>query len=99
MWEGMIHACTEPRKRAFLAAESILLNMVAVVCCKEGKPGRIEKARVGFKKWAGLEPEKVRDGSGLILAPEGSRLGLVTKLLVMYHSGHQGAEATWNQER
>lgn len=43
MWEGMIHACTEQRKWAFLAAERVLLNMVAVVCCKEGKPGRVEK--------------------------------------------------------
>ena len=45
----MIQACTELRNQAFLAAESVLLNMIAVVCCKEGKPGRVEKLMLDLR--------------------------------------------------
>lgn len=49
MWDGMIHACREPRKQAFLAAERVLLNTVEVVCCKEGMPGRVEKLQLDLR--------------------------------------------------
>lgn len=100
MWDGMIHACREPRKQAFLAAERVPLNTVEVVCCKEGMPGRVEKLQLELRRglaWSlsmlvmGVAWPGLLKGQGWV--------GQATELLVMYHSGRQGAAATWNPER
>lgn len=76
MWDGMIHACREPRKQAFLAAERVLLNTVEVVCCKEGMPGRVEKLQLDLRSGLACSLSTLaRDGSGLAWAPERSKLG------------------------
>lgn len=100
MWDGMIHACREPRKQAFLAAERVLLNTVEVVCCKEGMPGRVEKLQLDLR--SGLACSLSTLVMGVVwpgLLNDQSWVGQATELLVMYHSGRQGAAATWNPER